>query len=133
VQKEGIFAHGLGFSVIYQGIAIAALTLISYFIGNTQSHITGTTMAFLTMSVCEVFQALNLRSMTKSIFRLKTRNKVLFGAMVMAFVLSLFVIYVPGINDIFKLTRFREQTYLFQLRWLLRLFLLWKQSSLLYI
>ncbi|UWV48505.1 calcium-translocating P-type ATPase, PMCA-type [Acetivibrio thermocellus] len=102
--KEGIFAHGLGFSVIYQGIAIAALTLISYFIGNTQSHITGTTMAFLTMSVCEVFQALNLRSMTKSIFRLKTRNKVLFGAMVMAFVLSLFVIYVPGINDIFKLT-----------------------------
>lgn len=102
--KEGIFANGLGFNIIYQGIAIAVLTLISYFIGNAHSHITGMTMAFLTMSTCEVFQSLNLRSMTKSIFTLKTHNKVLFGAMVLAFALSLFVIYVPGINNIFKLT-----------------------------
>jgi len=110
--KEGIFANGLGISVIYQGIAIAALTLISYFIGNSKSHITGMTMAFLTMSTCEVFQSLNLRSMTKSIFRLKTRNMVLFAAMVVAFALSLFVIYVPGINDIFKLTPLSGKEFL---------------------
>ncbi|HHV30216.1 calcium-translocating P-type ATPase, PMCA-type [Acetivibrio mesophilus] len=110
--KEGIFANGLGINIIYQGIAIAALTLISYFIGNTQSHIIGMTMAFLTMSTCEVFQSLNLRSMTKSIFRLKTHNKVLFGAMVLAFALSLFVIYVPGVNNIFKLTPLSGSNFL---------------------
>ncbi|WP_010246171.1 calcium-translocating P-type ATPase, PMCA-type [Acetivibrio cellulolyticus] len=102
--KEGIFSNGLGFSVIYQGVAIAALTLISFFIGNKVSNVTGMTMAFMTMTTCEVFQALNLRSMTKSIFALKTRNKYLFGAMILSFVLSLCVIYIPGLNTIFKLT-----------------------------
>lgn len=103
-EKEGIFAHGLGISVIYQGIIIAALTLVSYFIGNSTSHITGMTMAFFTMSMSEIFQSLNLRSRTRSIFRLNSHNRYLTGAMVLSFVLTLLVIYLPGINTIFKLT-----------------------------
>jgi len=102
--EEGIFANGLGINVIYQGTIIAILTLISYYIGNKLGHTTGMTMAFLTLSTCEVFQSLNLRSMTKSIFTLKTRNKFLFGAMVLSFILSLCVIYIPGVNTVFKLT-----------------------------
>lgn len=102
--KEGIFARGLGFNVIYQGVIIAILTLIAYFIGDNFEHTTGMTMAFLTLSTCEVFQSLNLRSINKSIFTLKTRNKYLFGAMVFSFVLSLCVIYIPGVNTVFKLT-----------------------------
>ncbi|OPZ93832.1 MAG: Calcium-transporting ATPase 1 [Firmicutes bacterium ADurb.Bin419] len=102
--KEGIFANGLGFNVIYQGAIIAVLTLIAFIIGSKVSDITGMTMAFLTLSTCEVFQSLNLRSMTKSIFTLKTRNKYLFGAMLVSFILSIFVIYIPGVNTIFKLT-----------------------------
>lgn len=102
--KEGIFANGLGINVIYQGVIIAVLTLIAYFIGDKFEHTTGMTMAFLTLSTCEVFQSLNLRSMTKSIFTLKTRNKYLFGAMVLSFILSICVIYIPGVNTVFKLT-----------------------------
>lgn len=102
--KEGIFAKGLGVNVIYQGVIIAILTLIAYFIGDNFEHTTGMTMAFLTLSTCEVFQSLNLRSINKSIFTLKTRNKYLFGAMVLSFVLSLCVIYIPGVNTVFKLT-----------------------------
>lgn len=103
-SKEGIFANGLGVSVIYQGFLIAVITLLSYLIGDNQSHITGMTMAFLTMSTCEVFQSLNLRSRTKSIFRLKKHNKFLIGAMVTSFILTLAVIYLPGLNTLFKLT-----------------------------
>ncbi|HEX2947529.1 MAG TPA: cation-translocating P-type ATPase [Clostridia bacterium] len=102
--KEGIFAGGLALSVVYQGIVIAALTLVSYFIGSRQNHITGMTMAFLTMSSCEVFQSLNLRSRTSSIFRLKTRNIYLTGAMILSLVLAISVIYIPGINTVFNLT-----------------------------
>jgi Ca2+-transporting ATPase len=102
--KEGIFANGLGFNVIYQGVIIAVLTLIAYFIGDNFEHTTGMTMAFLTLSTCEVFQSLNMRSMAKSIFTLKTRNKYLFGAMVFSFILSICVIYIPGVNTVFKLT-----------------------------
>lgn len=102
--REGIFANGLAVSVIYQGIAIAALTLVSYMIGNRQDHITGMTMAFLTMSSCEVFQSLNLRSRTKSVFRLKTHNRFLTGAMILSLILTVSVIYIPGVNAIFSLT-----------------------------
>lgn len=100
---EGIFAGGMAAGVIYQGIVVAVLTLISFYIGFRQSQITGMTMAFLTLSLCEVFHSLNMRSRTKSIFRLKTRNKVLIGAMILSFVLTLSVIYIPGINTIFSL------------------------------
>ena len=103
-SKEGIFANRLGIDLIYQGVLIAGLTLVSFIIGNGQSHITGMTMAFLTLSSCEVFHSLNLRSRTKSIFRLKTHNKYLLGAMLLSFVLTILVIYVPGLNTIFDLT-----------------------------
>lgn len=44
-----------------------------------------------------------MRSRTRSIFRLKTHNKVLLGAMILSLVLTLAVIYIPGINTIFAL------------------------------
>lgn len=106
----GIFAGGLGASVIYQGLLIAALTLISFFIGSSRSQttgnaqVTGMTMAFLTLSMCEIFHSLNLRSRFKSIFAFKQQNKYLLGAMAVAFILTIGVIYLPGINDVFKVT-----------------------------
>lgn len=102
--KEGIFADKLGIKIIYQGTIIALLTLLSFMIGNSQNHLTGMTMAFLTLSMCEIFHSLNLRSGTKSIFTLKTRNKYLLLAMVASFVMTLGVIYLPGVNEVFKLT-----------------------------
>ncbi len=100
---EGIFAGGMATGVVYQGIVVAALTLVSFYIGYRQSQITGMTMAFLTLSFCEVFHSINMRSRTRSIFRLKTHNKVLLGAMILSLVLTLAVIYIPGINTIFAL------------------------------
>jgi len=102
-SNEGIFANGMGIDIILQGIVVTALTLISFFIGKKQSQITGMTMAFLTLSLCEVFHSINMRSRTKSIFSLKTHNKYLFGAMILSFVLTLAVIYIPGVNTLFAL------------------------------
>lgn len=103
-SKEGIFSNGLGIGIIYQGVLIAAATLVSFFIGNKGSHETGMTMAFLTLSMCEVFHSLNMRSRTKSIFKVKSHNKFLFGAMIIATVFTVLVIYVPGLNGLFRLT-----------------------------
>ena len=102
-SKEGIFAGGLGTDVIYQGIVVAVLTLTSFFIGNAQAHSTGMTMAFLTLSMCELFHSINMRSRKKSIFTMKGHNKYLIGAMLMCFGLTLAVIYIPGLNTVFKL------------------------------
>lgn len=102
--KESIFAGGLGIDVIWQGALVGLLTLGSFIIGLAQSQIIGMTMAFLTLSMCEVFHATNMRSRTKSILTLKTHNKFLWLAMGASFVLTLGVIYIPGLNTVFELT-----------------------------
>ena len=102
--KETIFAGGLGIDVVLQGITIAALTLWSFFIGNAHSHITGMTMAFLTLSMCEIFHSINMRSREKSLLQMRGHNKLLSGAMILSFILTAAVIYIPGLNAAFSLT-----------------------------
>jgi len=109
--NEGIFANKLGFRIIYQGVIIAVLTLISFLIGYSQNNIssnlrqtTAMTMAFLTLSICEIFHSLNLKSSIKSLFSIKSHNRYLLSAMLFSFVLTLAVIYIPGLNSVFKLT-----------------------------
>ena len=59
------------------------------------------TMAFLTLSMAEIFHSFNMRSRRESIFRMKSHNKYLTGAMILSFILSTLVIYVPFLKDAF--------------------------------
>lgn len=103
-SKESVFAGKLGIDTVWQGVLIGLLALWSFFIGNAQDHTIGMTMAFLTLSMCEIFHSLNMRSRDKSIFMLKSRNNFLFGAMILSFVLTLGVMYIPGLNTVFDMT-----------------------------
>ena len=101
---EGIFSGGTGADVLYQGILIALLTLVSYFIADIwHGHGAAMTAAFLTMSMCEIFHAYNMRSQRQSIFTLGSSNKVLWGAMALSLALTLIIIYVPGAAKVFSL------------------------------
>ena len=83
--KEGIFAGGMGFDVFFQGAIVTILVMISYVAGHAfqtgewifTNSADGTTMAFLTLSMVEIFHSLNMRSRRGSIFTLKTHNKFL--------------------------------------------------------
>ena len=59
-------------------------------------------MAFLTLSMVEIFHSFNMRSRRKSVFSLKGHNKWLWGAMALSLVLTTAVIYVPGLRDAFQ-------------------------------
>ena len=114
-SKEGIFAGGLFADIAYQGILVTALTLISYLIGSYfelgagffgslrtagfSDH--GMTMAFLTMSMCEIFHSFNMRSQRKSILALKTHNKVLWAAMIGSLLLTTLLLEVPFLAKAF--------------------------------
>jgi len=103
-QKEGVFADSVGFNIIYQGVLIALITLAAYFIVDIWGgHAHAMTSAFLTLNMCEVFQAFTLRSLKQSVFTLKTHNKVLWGAIAFSLIATLLVIYVPILADIFSL------------------------------
>lgn len=105
-KDENIFAGGLGINVVFHGIVLAGITLAAYFVGETLEHSglqsnQGMTMAFLALSMAELFHAYNARSMHKSVFGLKSHNKLLWVAMISSLVLTTAVIFVPGVNSFF--------------------------------
>jgi len=110
--REGIFAGGMAFDVFFQGAIVTVLVMISFIIGEfmesgrwafVDSH-DGTTMAFLTLSMVEIFHSLNMRSRRGSIFSLKTHNWFLYGAMLVSLVLTTLVIEVPMFAAAFDFT-----------------------------
>ncbi len=110
--KEGIFAGGMSIDIFFQGAVIAGLTLISFMIGDYietgmwqfADSQDGTTMAFLTLSMVELFHSLNMRSRRHSIFSLKTKNRAIYLSMLAAFIATTMVIYVPFLADAFDFT-----------------------------
>ena len=64
----------------------------------------GTTMAFLTMSIAEVFHSINMRSQRGSIFSLKTVNPLLLVSAAATFILTTIVTQIPVIAGVFGFT-----------------------------
>ncbi len=108
-SKDGIFSNGVGAGVAIQGFFIALLTFVSYFVGHFMEagkwEITespdGMTMAFLTLSLVELFHAFNMRSRERSVFTIKKQNGWLWGSLLLAFVLTSTVIFVPAFATAF--------------------------------
>ena len=110
-SKEGIFAGGMFFDIAYQGILVTAITIAAYIIGHSIEvgcfemprgvSPDGMTMAFLTMSMCEIFHSFNLRSQRKSVFSLKGQNKILWAAMLGSLVLTTLLLEVPFLANAF--------------------------------
>jgi len=104
-KNESFFAHGLGFSIVWQGIVIGSLTLIAYMIGHFTSPETylGQTMAFMTLSSIQLFHSFNMKS-EHSLFKTNIlKNKYLVGAFIVGMALQFGICYIPFLNDIFKM------------------------------
>ena len=98
--------------MIFQGLVMAILVVLSFFIGQYMELGTlgifesaqGMSMAFLTANFVEMFHAICMRSQRGSIFKLKTINYWLIGAFALSVVLTLGVIYIPFFAELFKFT-----------------------------
>ena len=107
-SSDGIFAGGVGFDVVYQGLFV---TLIGHFMEAGRWELTesadGMTMAFLTMSMCEIFHSFNMRSQhgsTVSMLLHGSFNKYIFGSTVLSLITTALVIEVPFLADAFDFT-----------------------------
>lgn len=107
---DGVFAGGLGIDMIYQGVILAGLTLAAYFIGHYMesglweiaTSPDGTTMAFMTLSLAEIFHGFNMRSQRGSLFSIKNINPTLTLAAIASLVCTTLVIYVPFLSEAFE-------------------------------
>ena len=113
-SNSHIFSDGLGINQLWQGTVIAALTLVSYVIGyQSEGHGAGMTMAFITLCVCEMIHAWNMRSLKGSVFTMKKHNKVLIGAIALSAVLTLPILLIPALRNIFSLSALSGMNYLY--------------------
>ena len=120
-SKDGVFANGMGVALVYQGVFLTLITLASYFIGyyvlaKTDRHVSvmgadpeqyaemlGSSMAFLTLSMAEIFHSFNMRSLHGSTFALKKQNWWLWGAGALSLALTTIVVEVPFLAQAFEL------------------------------
>ena len=109
-RKESIFSDGLGFDIAFQGFIIAAVTVFSYFVGNRMERglwainesATGMTMAFLTLSMIEIFHSFNMRSRVASLFSLKKQNMMLWLTLAFSILVTAAVVFIPVLNRMFS-------------------------------
>jgi len=126
-SKEGIFSGGLGVAVAYQGVLVTVITMASYLIGRFwladlhhaeaiaagtySAEMLGTSMAFLTLSLCEICHAFNMRSLHGSIFKMKGQNLWLWGAGILSLLLTTLVIEVDFLAKAFELAHLDMMEY----------------------
>ncbi|MBR2350677.1 MAG: cation-translocating P-type ATPase [Clostridia bacterium] len=126
-SKEGIFAGGLGFAVAYQGALVTIITMVSYLIGRFwladlhhaeaiaagtySAEMLGTSMAFLTLSLCEICHAFNMRSLHGSIFTMKKQNWWLWGAGILSLILTTVVVEIDFLANAFELAHLDIMEY----------------------
>ena len=114
-SSDGVFAGGMGIDIVFQGVVITLLVLASFFAGmwfhNGGINIAqlvdgvpdteGVTMAFITLSMVEIFHSFNMRSRRASLFSMKKQNKWLWGAALLALILTVVVVEVDPLAQAF--------------------------------
>ena len=103
-KNEGFFANGYAWKICVEGIIIGTVTLIAYIIGEQISHSLGQTMAFLTLSSTQLLHAYNVKSNYSVFDKRNYKNKFMNFAFVLGFSLQIFVVYCPGVRDLFEFT-----------------------------
>ena len=129
LKNDGIFAGGLGIDCFYQGILVTVLTVIAFYTGefletgklvfrNIQDSAEGMTMAFFTMSMCEIFHSFNMRSQRGSSVKLLftgSHNVALYLAMAASLLLTTAVVEVDFLSNLFGFAHLDTKAYLISL------------------
>ena len=125
-STDGVFANNMGLDCIFQGVVIGALVFASFMIGfwmengdfdvvghmaSAQALAEGTTMAFVTLSMVELFHSLNMRSRRLSLFTMKKQNWWLWGAIVLALFLTTIVVEIDPIAEVFGFMQLPMEAY----------------------
>jgi Ca2+-transporting ATPase len=101
--KESIFANGLGGHIIWVGLLMGSVSILTQaiFIDGCPTH--WQTMVFTVLCLSQMGHVLAVRSERTSFFKQGAlSNKPLLGAVLLTFILQMATIYVPLLNPIFK-------------------------------
>lgn len=101
--QESIFAHGLGLHIIWVGLLMGVVSIVTQALSIKLWSAHWQTMVFTVLCLSQMGHVLAIRSEKESLFtRGLLSNKPLLGAFVLTFLLQMATIYVPSLNTIFK-------------------------------
>jgi Ca2+-transporting ATPase len=101
--KESIFAHGMWQHILWVGLLMGGVSLLTqaWAIHTESAH--WQSMVFTVLTLSQLGHVLAIRSERESLFSQGVlSNRMLVGALVLTFALQMAVLYVPGLNPIFK-------------------------------
>ena len=103
-SKESIFAGGLWYKIITEGIMLGSLTLFAFALGNKYYGVkVGRTMAFVSLGLLELVHSFNIKT-DESIFKTGILdNKYLIGSFFAGVFLQTIVVIIPYLSNIFDL------------------------------
>ena len=114
-SKESLFSRGFTMRLLWQGAMVGLLTLAAYAIGEFgfQNLHAANTMAFATLTFCQLFHAFDVRSEDQSIFKIGiTTNPAMNKAFLIGLVLQLIVLLVPPVMKLFDVVYLNAVEYL---------------------
>ncbi|MEG2000881.1 MAG: HAD-IC family P-type ATPase, partial [Evtepia sp.] len=105
---EPLFSKAFSFRLVWQGLMVGGLTLFAFFLGHyvlsepDTADAVANTMAFATLTLCQLFHAYDVRSEEKSIFKIGVfKNRAMNRAFVLGFALQLAVLCIPPLQTLF--------------------------------
>lgn len=102
-RKESLFAHGGMMFTVLNGMFIGTITLVAFRYGLDMGAAKAQTMAFMVLSISQLFHSLNLRSRTHSIFEVGVcKNKWLILTLVFGICLQIAVCQLPIFHLLLK-------------------------------
>ena len=107
--RAGLFDGKFTLRLLWQGLMVGVLTLAAYFLGFTRLAAPGSegpvanTMAFATLTLCQLFHAFNVRSEDRSLFAMgPLSNSAMNRAFLAGLALQLAVLLVPPLQSVFS-------------------------------
>jgi len=104
-----LFSNGFAFRLAWQGAMVGLLTLTAYFLGEYvlsapgEASATANTMAFATLTLCQLFHAFDVRSERASLLEIGVfTNPAMNRAFLAGLVMQLSVLCVPPLQRIFS-------------------------------
>lgn len=105
IKSGTLFEKDLVYRVMTQGIFVAAMTIIAYWVGaSTANHEVGQTMAFSVLALSQMLRAFNQRSNVEPIWvRAEGVNPWLVLSFLVSALLMACILFIPALQSAFRL------------------------------